>query len=150
MDEPIRSVAGLCQHYGIHPADLVLKCLFCRTPLPYTEVADFDQRGFQLAQREGYCFGCCKRCLRISAQLERDSYLQNICTGTEVEVITDQLIYTVTVRCTGCLKRLTAQEKLQLAAKGDLVFERVRGQWRAPCNDCFAAQEADESEDDKE
>lgn len=124
-----------CQTYDISLFDCVLSCVFCKFKLTLTELAEFEEKTLFVTWRDGIPHACCRRCLRLSAKLERERYTTCNTRCNILESVIGKPLSSVHVRCLCCYRLLDIAEKFDLKT-GNKEAYLVRGYWRALCREC--------------
>ena len=89
-----------------------------------------------LVWRQYICYGCCDRCVILSAKYEADKYFQCTFKTDTLHDIVGCPLQDIDIRCYYCLSPLTLVEKCDLIARNKPTC-LIRGYYRAPCADCI-------------
>lgn len=137
MENPFPTcLRAYCQTFGISFFDLRLLCIFCKKYLTVVDLAQFYKKELCLVWRNHVAFGCCYKCICLSARYESDNHF--VC-AVKVQNLHDFLncsLENIHIRCYYCLSVLTLSEKVDLITRGKSAC-LVRGYWRAPCSECI-------------
>lgn len=138
--ESIRTISELAKTLGKDEKDLKIKCNFCRKVLSRIEQVIFSSYLFRLRWKEGEVYACCKRCMRLSSQVEFKGYFEkNIlvqdCLASGFSLQAQQ------IRCKGCYKPLSASEKRRLHTR-EFIYQVRGGRLRGICTLCRLAYNA--------
>ncbi|AFR33943.1 E6 [Miniopterus schreibersii papillomavirus 1] len=115
--------------------ELEISCTFCGKDLKALEKILFHRYELCLKWTNGRALASCRRCLRISGRLEFTNYFQRNILAAEVRASTGASLRFQQIRCRGCLKPLSRQEKQRLERRREFFYV-VRGYYRSLCTFC--------------
>lgn len=133
--EGTKSITELAALFKCSTAELQVSCNFCKRNLKAVEKVQFEKYNLSLRWTKGKPFGCCRQCLRLSGQIEFRHYFQRNLLADDIRASTGASVRFQQIRCRGCLKPLTTQEKRRLE-KNREFFYLVRGRLRSLCTFC--------------
>lgn len=125
-----------CALFGIDFFELQLPCIFCKYVLSFVDLAEFHMKCLCLVWRNNVPFGCCTRCLLLSAKCESERHVQCTAKVENLHNLSNKPLSDIKVRCCVCLTLLDLEEKCDLVARSKVAY-LVRGNWRAPCRKCI-------------
>nr|AYA94808.1 MAG: E6 protein [Human papillomavirus] len=131
------NLVDLCSKLQTTFFDLTLKCIFCRFKLSFLDLAGFHQKRLCVIWRENEPFGCCCKCLRLTAAFERENYSCCSVTGPGICSLLNKPLTDITVRCIYCFALLDVIEKFE-HYYCEKKFFLVRGHWRGCCRNCYS------------
>lgn len=131
------NLVDLCSVCNISFFNLHLDCLFCKHKLTILDLAGFHQKQLSVVWRNDKAFGSCSKCLRLTANYERENYYRCSVKGSLISGLLKTPLKDITVRCLYCFQLLDLIEKTQHHL-GDRDFHLVRNHWRGCCRNCYS------------
>nr|AYA93812.1 MAG: E6 protein [Human papillomavirus] len=128
-----------CKIYGVSFFDLELTCIFCKFPVCLQDLASFYMKSLSLIWREGKCYACCCKCVRLSALFEFQQHCQCGVPCTNLPDLVNKQLKDIVIRCRDCYTLLSFVEKLDCVLHEE-YFYLVRGHWRGLCRYCLFKQ----------
>ncbi|AYD74598.1 E6 [Macaca mulatta papillomavirus 5] len=133
--EPPSTLQYLCNLCNIRLDQLQIPCVFCKLNLSLFDLHHFSVLNLNLLLRDTVFYGCCRKCLHLSAAYEFYKYYQCSADIEYITVLSSETLGRLQIRCETCMKRLTVTEKYDCVSNKDKCH-LVRGIWRAPCRLC--------------
>lgn len=132
-----RSISDYAAALHIPITDAVVRCRFCSNVLSYCDLCNFDFKCFQLIWKDLKVFGICGSCAKASALAELSRFY--VCSVPIQDLLRDGSLFDLIIRCSRCLNKLAATEKLRLVTEKKLVHKvrSGKGGWRAVCKFCI-------------
>lgn len=130
------SITAYCSAFGFTFDQVRIPCKFCKSYLTVQDCAAFDLKKFKLLWKDGFCYGCCRSCMRLSAAFESSKFKQCVCSCYFVVDLVEKPLREIPMRCIECLAFLDYSEKLQHLHLNE-NFSLVRGNWRGYCRNCI-------------
>lgn len=129
------NLVDLCSKFETSFFNLKLKCIFCKFDLRFLDLAGFHEKRLCVVWRDGEPFGCCAKCLRLTAAFERENYACCSVTGPGICTLLNKPLTEITIRCIHCFALLDLIEKCEHFYTAKQFF-LVRGHWRGCCRNC--------------
>lgn len=127
------SIRGLAAALGLCFDAVLVRCKFCRNTLNYFDLSNFDSKDLRLIWCDLTVFGICCTCTRVSASAETEGFYDYSLLA--VQLLREDVLKDICVRCYRCYSLLGYSEKLHLAFERQLIH-KVRKGWRGVCRNC--------------
>nr|AYA94859.1 MAG: E6 protein [Human papillomavirus] len=128
-----------CRLHNINFFDLRLLCVFCKFVCSPEDLAAFFTKNLSLVYKCNIAYACCLKCLKLTANYERERYSQCIVKSSVIDAVAGKCLEDLIVRCLYCYALLDVLEKKECLNR-DEDIHLVRGHWRSSCRNCFSVQ----------
>ncbi|ABY73451.1 E6 [Tursiops truncatus papillomavirus 3] len=130
------TITELCEQFNLHLYELCICCVFCRKRLEDYELWVFKNRDLYVVWQKNFPFALCCKCIEVRVIVDLLRHFEKAAFAQTVEEETGQPLGDLCIRCYGCLKPLSATEKLFHVEDGR-PFNRIAGNWRGRCTNCL-------------